>query len=487
MLTDLKELLERFANSTSFDDLKDAVNQIYRDADQDPELKGWFKNMDKFVRRCLQEQGYILEESSNQQWNELYEKGNFLLRERYRNHTDRILDEVKFLAGQFEEDPQNKAFAQSMDKLFKDLGNDQDGQPQFKPHLVKDLTEVLLPEFFENIRYIPIPRIEFSDNMIDAVVENLVIEGDNLAPNIFEFGSDNFWRWGRKGAQNKNKNKVMLSVSGVQMDLRDVAYYVKKKEGFPSITDKGVMDIFLGGSGLSFKVAMETADKSDKNHFFKINTVTVDIKNMNIKVKQSNHKLLFGLFKSLALKVMKPVIQKVVEKQIRDNVTKADALLFKVKQEADRAAEQAKANPDPDNVQNIYQRYASAFQREMQKGKEKKDEATADKKVNVAVTQQDSMFKSISLPGGISSKATEYKQLADKGDKWESPVFTIGGAKESSNLPAPSKPQRKSHSATSATVRDPSGATSGVTSGAKNTMNATTNGSTGNQWVPQGQ
>lgn len=90
------------------------------------------------------------------------------------------------------------------------------------------------------------------------MVENLVIEGDNLAPNQLEFGSDNYWRWGRKGIQNKNKNKVMLSVSGVQMDLKDVSYYVKKKQGFPSITDKGVVDIFLGGTGLSFKVAMET-------------------------------------------------------------------------------------------------------------------------------------------------------------------------------------------------------------------------------------
>ncbi|KAI7562064.1 hypothetical protein KC346_g22134, partial [Hortaea werneckii] len=324
-LTDLKTLLERFANSTSFDDLKEAVNQIYRDADNDPELKDWFKDMNQYIRKCLQEQGYILEESSNERWHKLYDQGNFLLRERYRNHTNRVFDEVKFLAGQFDEDAQNKAFAESMNKLFKDLGNDQDGKPQFKPHLLKDLTEVILPGFFENIRYVPIPRIEYSDKMVDAVIENLVIEGDNLAPNMFEFGSDNYWRWGRKNIQNKNKNKVMLSVSGVQMDLRDVAFYIKRKEGFPSITDKGLMDVFLGGTGLSFKVAMETADKSDKEHFFKINNVTVDVQNMSLKLKQSNHKLLFALFKPMLMKVMRPVIQKVAEKQIRENVQKLDA------------------------------------------------------------------------------------------------------------------------------------------------------------------
>jgi len=460
LLTDFKTLLERFANSTSFDDLFDSVNQMYSDADRDPELKDWFKSMDRFIRKCLKEQGYILQDDSNEQWNRLYDHGNFLLRDRYRNHTDRITDELKFLAGQFDEDPQNKAFADSMNKLFLDLGNDENGQPTFKPHLIKDLTEVILPGFFEHIRYVPIPRIEYTDNMMDAVVENLVLEGDNLAPNMAEFGSDNYWRWGRKGSQSKNKNKVMLSVSGIQCDLRDVSYYIKKKEGFPSITDKGVMDIFLGGTGLSFKIAMETADKSDSQHFFKINTVVVDIKNMNIKVKQSNHKLLFGLFKPLLLKVMRPVIQKVVEKQLRDNLHQLDAMLFRVKKEADRAQEEAKNNPDPEHIQNMYQRYFTAFQQQLQKAQQKKDEmaqANADKKVNMALTQHDSMFKNIQLPGGISTKATEYRNLASKGDKWESPVFSIGSAKESTSLPRMSEPRRKQHDVNRGGVRGETG------------------------------
>ena len=99
-------------------------------------------------------------------------------------------------------------------------------------------------------------------------------------------------------------------------------------------------------------------------------------------------------------------------------------MLYRVKKEADRAAEEAKNNPDPENIQNIYQRYFNAFQKQMAKGQQKKEELkeqAADKKVNVAVTQHDSMFKNIELPGGISTKATEYKNLAAKGDKWESP------------------------------------------------------------------
>lgn len=473
--TNLKTIIERFANYTSMDDIIDSINQIYRDADRDPELRNWFKRLDTFIRKCLQEQGYVLQDSSTDEWNQLYDQGNFLLRERYRTHTDRVLDEFKFYMDQFDKDSQNKAFGTAMNNLFQDLGNDENGKPQFKPHLIKDLTEVILPAFFENIRYVPIPRIEYKDPMIDAVVENLVLEGDNLTPNSLEFGSDNYWRWGRKKISSKNKNKVMLAVSGVQCDLRDISYYVKKKQGFPGVTDKGVMDVILAGQGLSFKVAMETADKKDQQYFFKVEKVDVSVKNMNIILKQSNHKLLFKIFKPLLLKVMTPVIQKVVEKQVKDSIHQLDGLLYSIHQEASRA--KAEIKDDPEKAPNFYERYTQAANARFTQAKQKKDEVTSDKQVNMAITQHDSLFPNIKLPGGISTKATEYKELAAKGDKWESPIFSIGSAKESTNLPRAQEISRKPHNATQASLQPRGGASqTGSDSGLGNTQGGQTSG-----------
>ena len=453
MLTSIKTLLERFANSTSADDLIDSINAVYRDADKDPELKGWFKSIDRYVRKCLKESGFIMQDAATEEWNQLSDKGNFLLRDRYRDHTNRVLDEFKFFGQQFDEDAQNKQFAASMQKLFTDLGNDQNGKPTFKSHLVKDLSSVIVPGIFESVRYVPVPRIEYTDPMVDMIVENLVIESDNLAPNSFEFGSDNYFRWGRKTVTNKNKNKVMVSVSGVQMDLKDVSYYVHKKQGFPSLKDTGVMDIFMGGSGFSFKIAMETADKSDRQHFFKINTVTVDIKSLTIKLKQSKHKTLFNIFRPLMFAVLRPAVGKVLEKLIKDQVHNADGKAYAVHQEAQRAA-RAAAN-DPENAPNIYNRYVTAAQQTFTKKSQKAQDTAADKKANVAMTQMDSIFPNIKLPGGISTKATEYKQLAAKGDKWESPVFGIGSAAETSNLPRVTPVSRKAHNAAAGGVRGP--------------------------------
>lgn len=444
---DLKVMIERFANGTSTDDLWAAIGQIYRDADRDPELRDWFRDTNAYIRRCLKEQGYILDDSSTEEWNHLYDHGNYLLREKYKAHTDRIVDEIKFLIDQFDQDPMNKAFGEAVRKLFNDLDNDENGKPKFKKHLVKDLTDVIIPATFENIAYVPVPRIEFSDHKVDAVIENLVLESDNFTPNLLDVHSENYMRWGRKKITSKSKHSAEVRVSGIQMDLRDVSYYVKRKRGFPSLTDTGRADIFMGGDGFSFKLKISTPDEKDVQKFFRVDKVDVDVKNLKIKLHESKHKLLFSIAQPLLLKVMRPALQKAMGKAIRDNFNELDQLLFKLKQEADRGLEQAQS--DPENVPNIYSRYASAVQRQILDGKKKAEKVAADKKVNYAVTQNDSMFPDVKLPGGISSKATEYRELALKGDRWESPVFSIGKASKSNDLPAPPQVVRKPHAVAS--------------------------------------
>jgi len=450
-----RTILERFANNTSSEDLFEAVNDIYKDADNDPQLKGWFREVDTYIRKCLKEQGFILSDTANDQYDNLYDRGRFLLRDRYRNHTDRIVDEFKFLGDQFAQDPQNVQFGNSIQKLLNNLGHDENGKPVFKKHLLTDITSVILPGLFESVRYFPVPRIEYTDKQVDVVIENLIVESDNLMPNVLEFGNDSYFRWGRKNINSKKNQSVMLAVSGIQCDLRDVSYYLKRKQGFPSITDTGLMDIFLGGDGFSFKIKLSSVTKENRANFFQVDKVDVNVKHMNIKLKQSKHKLLFGLFKPLLLKIVRPVLQKVLEKQIKDNFSEFDRKLYAVKVEADKVAEDLKQNPDPENATSVYQRYWSAAQHEFTQKKEKAKEVTADKKANLAMTNEDSIFKDIKLPGGTSTAATKYKNMAREGERWESPVFSLGTAKETSNLPKPADITRKPHGSGRAQLRAP--------------------------------
>ncbi|KAG8412053.1 hypothetical protein J3459_016045 [Metarhizium acridum] len=135
-------------------------------------------------------------------------------------------------------------------------------------------------------------------------------------PNIAEVSSEHFFRWGRKKVANKHHNVVDVKISGVQMDLRDVNFHVNRKKGFPSLSDTGVLDILLPGNGLSFRMKVATAHKSDSQNIFKVEKVDVD-------------------FKGLKIKVLRAPIQKAVEKAIKDEFNKLDSLLWQIKKDAD--------------------------------------------------------------------------------------------------------------------------------------------------------
>ncbi|EGD90146.1 hypothetical protein H112_02619 [Trichophyton rubrum D6] len=444
--SNLKTVIERFANSTSTDDLFDAIKKFYKNAENDPRLREWFRNVDTFIRKCLKEQGFVLRDESTAEWNRLYDEGRFLLTKRYKKDTDEVVEEGKFLANQFDEDPLNKEFGQSLKKFFDHLGHDASGNIVFQKNLLKDFVNTVLPGTLANLSYIPLPRIEVSDPMIDVVIENLAVQCDNLMPNIMEFSSDNYWRWGRKKIGNHNDNKAMISATGIQTDWRDVSYYIKKKKGFPHVSDTGVMDIFLGGDGFSFKIMGSSAQSKDKQHFFKADKVVVNIKNLDIRLKKSKHKVLFTLFKPLLLSVVRPAIQKVLELQIRQYFSKADKFAYQVHQEAQRTIELSRN--DPDEKSNAYTHYSNALKSQMKARKQeteakKKQKPPRDTKVNVCISQYDSIFKDIVLPSGISAKATEYRDLAARGERWESPVFGIGSAAPSTGLPRLDAVKRK--------------------------------------------
>jgi len=215
---------------------------------------------------------------------------------------------------------------------------------------------------------------------------------------------------------------------------------VKKKEGFPSVSDKGLADVYLGGEGLSFNLRLATATDKDRQSFFKVDRVDVSIKNLDVRLKKSNHKILFNLFRPLLLKVMRPAIQKAAEIQIRNSFDQLDREVYQVYADAQKTIKAAQESDDPQEAGQMFQSYIQAIQKRLIALKEKQ----SDTKVNIAASKYSSMFKNINLPNGISTRATKYKDMAKQGDEWRSPIFDIGTAKPTSDLPKPKKITRKS-------------------------------------------
>lgn len=225
------------------------------------------------------------------------------------------------------------------------------------------------------------------------------------------------------------------------------------------------MDILLGGEGFGFKIAASTVHKTDAQHFFKIDNISVDVKNLDIKLKKSKHKFIFAMIKPLLFRVVRPAVEKVLQTQIRESFKKADGFAYEVHTEAHRQKDAART--DEEKQKSIYAYYADVTRKKMAERKEKAEKAPKrDTKTQVAVTEDDSIFKDIKLPGGISHKATEFKKLGEKGDRWTSPVFSIGSSSETTTVPKLGRIVRKPHTTSGGTLSD--GATNGVSAARTN-------------------
>lgn len=64
------------------------------------------------------------------------------------------------------------------------------------------------------------------------------------------------------------------------------------------------------------------------------------------------------------------------------------------------------------------------------------------------------MFKHITFPGGISTKAAEYKERARKGDSWQNELFGLGSAKPTGTFKPTKEITRKSPYRNRATLND---------------------------------
>jgi hypothetical protein len=237
---------------------------------------------------------------------------------------------------QMGEDPLNKRFGEDWAHLTRDLLFDSEGSLKFKPHLWGDIRKVILPTLVSQVGYIPIPRIEYTDDSLDLVIENLTLSGKNLLPNTFEMSARNHFKFSPyRTFEDHAEHEVELTFSQIQADIRDVAFYFRKKTGLPKLRDSGLADFILGGEGVNVNVKLVSSSK-DHTSVFKVKSVHAKVASLKFSIRDSKHDLLYKTLKPLATGLVKKQIQKAIEDGVRTGLEYVDGQLVGVR---DRMAE----------------------------------------------------------------------------------------------------------------------------------------------------
>ncbi len=337
--TTFRRLIERFANGAPTQSIIDAVDQLYTDANNDPELKGWFTKLNTYIRKCLQEPGFIMKDEANTQARQLRDSGKkfFVAAEgrsegKYKPHADALFREIAYFGKSMHSDPLNRKLSANVQQITKDLFLNSEGGLTFKPHLWSDIRDPILPELLSHVGLVPLPRIEYTDKQVDLVIENLAIDLLNILPSQIEMDIRNHFKLSQfDKLGDRHQHSFKLTLHQVQTDMRDVHFFFNKKMGFPKLNERGTADVFLGGKGLTVTVHLEAenAPRGKKSrHIFTVKQVVAKVDKLKFAIRDSKHDTLIKILRPLATGIIKKQISKAAEQGIRDALEDLDRQLW---------------------------------------------------------------------------------------------------------------------------------------------------------------
>ncbi|KAF7791135.1 hypothetical protein EIP86_002146 [Pleurotus ostreatoroseus] len=418
---ELRTLLERFANGMSMDVIGDAMHDLYEDAQKDEELRDWFKRCDSYIRQVLLEPGFVLEPQCNDQANRLREEGRRFYDDKYKTHFDNLINRSGDWFRAMGDDPLNKRFGEDWARLTHDLLFDSEGSLKWKPELWMDIRKVILPSIIERVGYIPIPRIEYTDDALDVIIENLALSGANLFPNIVSMEAHNFIKFSPYNAiRDENHHEFTLTLGQIQADMKDVAFYFRKKTGIPKLTDSGLADVLLGGHGMTVTAHIASAGK-DQSSVFIVKDVNVKIDTLKFSIRDAKYELLYKTLKPLATGLVKKQVQRAISDAVRTALEYVDGQLVGVR---DRMSE-AKATEGQSRtqvLQDMFKRKKDAAEGKAESVRSGRESASQFK----IVSKRDSaIMPDKGYPGGWVNRTTEREETALKGEAWRSEAFDI--------------------------------------------------------------
>lgn len=419
-----RALLERFANNQSMQPLMDSVDAMYTDSANDPELREWYHKLNDYIHRVLLEPGYILDDDSTREGKQLRSEGKRFFDHKYKGHFDNFSSQIQSFFMAMGDDPLNQRFGEDWKRLVKDLLFNSEGNLEFKPRLWNDIRRVILPSLIQQIGYVPIPRAEYSDKNIDLVVENLVLQGANLWPNVIEVDIHNHFGFSPydkiNNMQDDNYHRVRFTMSQIQADLRDVQFAFRRKTGWPKIKDSGLADVVIGGKGIGIIVDLETV-QNRRDSVFRVKDIDVDIDTLKFSIKNSHHDILYKFVKATATGIIKHAIEAAIHTALRTAFEGLDEQLAEVR----NRMEDAKKSDEASRTQTLKDMYAKKKDR-TKHAAQKADEKTGTFKL--VTDPNDSVVRDLDERQSKESwtkKAFKVEDAAHNGQDWRSPVFGL--------------------------------------------------------------
>lgn len=288
----------------SFTPLKEQIVKIAENLKSDKQLNNTMSSFTHFLNNCFTQPGYL----NDRQWirqeaSDLISDLQQRLSPQNRSDFQALFDESRSALEAIGKEPKTAHLKESLKRLLEDLfiSKETAGQEgilpgfQLKTELVSDLG-VIVGGLMERVRFLRLPDLEIHDEEFDFTAHNIVLDAAELVPQQFKMTlvTENMLERAKMekeesvvGLSEEEKHKLFVErdigaiesrqpavisaaaaspwatflkfeVKGVRGHCHNLHFTMRKRSGFPQLSDEGVADLRVwGAQGMLVKVVLK--------------------------------------------------------------------------------------------------------------------------------------------------------------------------------------------------------------------------------------
>nr|CAG8612080.1 86_t:CDS:2 [Entrophospora candida] len=289
-----KDLIENFANNRSLDPLISSLRELGTKVKTDQEMRNYFKDLQQFVVKSLHDTNFVQNNDYIDHGSRLIQGGRKILLEKYNDITNRIQKEASTF---------NKAIQK--DKTLSEWTNDFDNLINFAK---------IIPVFANKIQYVPLPRIENSDEEYDYAFDNFVLHLPEILPRHLHISLTSDVNLDNED-DNILKNYASFEISKLCADARNIAFFYKKKKGLINMIDVGLVDFSIPDNGLKFYMKLFLDLPTEDRPYLQLNVLEAEtqIESLKLRLHDTKHDFLYT--------ILTPLVQNRIRKQLENLIT----------------------------------------------------------------------------------------------------------------------------------------------------------------------
>ncbi|KAJ9113527.1 hypothetical protein QFC20_001878 [Naganishia adeliensis] len=350
---DLRKFVENLAGK-SMDGVIETSQKAADDIKNDPRLSEYFNAIGEYLDRILHDEGYIVSQRAYRKASSLYDDGQSLLQDnpQWKSDASALQKELESFFNALTNDELTSNLVDAIENMGEDMADaGKVGFNSLKANgagLYRDFVDVMVPRIIGLIKEIPVPRIEFKSEDVDLVIDDFNLASASFIPDSIRFVAHNDFEFtqGYATYASEYDSTVRLRVKGLHVSAKDIAYWFSKKSGWVQFEDSGLLDIEFGPRGIDFDVTLENATDDDRETFFVVKNVDVNITGFDYQIRQNQKWLATWLAKAPMRAFLRSNITHTLEVQITEYLKRADFQLFGLQQ---RAIAATNARPTPAN------------------------------------------------------------------------------------------------------------------------------------------